>query len=277
MNIPEYIDSGILESYALGAVSDQERREVQCLSAIYPEVRQELDKLTLALENYALLHSTEPPPDLQDRIRNRLTMGAPAQPTTNDEPAADKGAKVVPLHREVPTFQVAWVAAAAVGLVLIAFAYFLINQLKTKQAYADELAQTNSRIQTEVGQLKQQQQYNTQLISLLQTPGVETVRLAKANPAGAQADLIVYWNKADKQVTLQVESLPALPADKQYQLWALVGGKPVDAGVFSTDRQQLQRTARTIAAAEAFAVTIEKVGGSPTPTLSTLLAMGKVG
>ena len=38
MNIPEYIDSGILESYALGSVSDQERREVECLSAIYPEV-----------------------------------------------------------------------------------------------------------------------------------------------------------------------------------------------------------------------------------------------
>ena len=278
MNIPEYIDSGILESYALGTVSDQERREVQCLSTIYPEVRQELDKLTQALENYALLHSTEPPPDLQERIRRRLTIGTPAQPVADTESVAETGAKVIPMpiHREVPTFQVAWVAAAAVGLVLIAFAYFLISQLQTKQAYADELAQTNTRIQTEVGQLKQQQQHNSQLISLLQTPGVEAVRLAKANPAGVQADLIVYWNKADKQVTLEVESLPALPAGKQYQLWALVGGKPVDAGVFNTDRQQLQRTARTIAAAEAFAVTIEKTGGSPTPTLSTLLAMGKV-
>lgn len=277
MNIPEYIDSGVLESYALGAVSDQERREVQCLSAIYPEVRQELDKLTQALENYALLHSTEPPPDLQKRIRSRLTMGTPAQPAADDEPDTESTTKIVPLHREVPTFQVAWVAAAAVGLVLIAFAYFLISQLKTKQAYADELTQTNTRIQNEVGQLKQQQQRNGQLISLLKTPGVETIRLAKAAPTGAQADLIVYWNKTEKQVTLEVESLPALPVGKQYQLWALVGGKPVDAGVFDTERQSLQRTARAIGAADAFAVTIEKTGGSPTPTLSTLLAMGKVG
>ncbi|MBO0936248.1 anti-sigma factor [Fibrella sp. HMF5335] len=275
MNIPDYIDSGILESYALGAVSDQERREVQCLSAIYPEIRQELDKLTQALENYALLHSTEPPADLQARIRSRLTMGPPA-PSESTNTDTTSGAKVVPLHREVPTFQVAWVAAAAVGLVLIAFAYFLINQLKNKQEYADELAQTNTRIQTEVSQLKQQQAHNSQLISLLKTPGVETIRLAKAKPDGAQADLVVYWNRAAKQVTLEVESLPTLPADKQYQLWALVGGKPVDAGVFGTDRQRLQRTARAIAAADAFAVTIEKAGGSPTPTLSTLLAMGKV-
>lgn len=275
MNIPEYIDSGILESYALGAVSDQERREVQCLSAIYPEVRQELDKLTQALENYALLHSTEPPPDLQERIRGRLTMGTPAQPVlTNTDPT--EGAKIVPLHREVPTFQVAWLAAASVGFVLIAFAYFLISQLKNKQEYAEDLAQTNTRIQTEMGLLKQQQQRNGQLISLLQQPGIETVRLAKAAATGERADLIVYWNKTEKQVTLAVESLPVLPAGKQYQLWALVGGKPIDAGVFDTDRQSLQRTARAIGAADAFAVTIEKVGGSPTPTLSTLLAMGKV-
>ena len=204
-------------------------------------------------------------------------MGTPAQPAADDEPDTESTTKIVPLHREVPTFQVAWVAAAAVGLVLIAFAYFLISQLKTKQAYADELTQTNTRIQNEVGQLKQQQQRNGQLISLLKTPGVETIRLAKAAPAGAQADLIVYWNKTEKQVTLEVESLPALPVGKQYQLWALVGGKPVDAGVFDTERQSLQRTARAIGAADAFAVTIEKIGGSPTPTLSTLLAMGKVG
>ena len=50
MNVPEYIASGILESYVTGAVSDQERREVECMSAIYPEIRQELDELASSLE-----------------------------------------------------------------------------------------------------------------------------------------------------------------------------------------------------------------------------------
>ena len=282
MNIPEYIDSGVLESYALGSVSDQERREVECLSAIYPEVKQELDKLTQALENYALLHSTEPPPDLQQRIRQRLTMGIPQETglpiRTTDNADADAGAKIIPMPREVPTFQVAWVAAASVGLVLIAFAYFLINQLKTKQEYGDQMAALNSKMQTEMGQLKSQQQRSGELISLLRQPGVETVRLAKAAPTGSRADLIVYWDKLQKQVTLEVESLPELPSDKQYQLWALVGGKPVDAGVFDgrTGQLTLQRTNRTIGQADTFAVTIEKAGGSPVPTLSALVALGKV-
>ena len=107
MNIPDYISSGILESYALSTVSDQERREVECLSAIYPEVRQALDQHTLTLENDALMHSMAPPVDLQEKIRQRLTFAPPAQP------AAAPETNVVPLHRERPIFQVAWLAAAS--------------------------------------------------------------------------------------------------------------------------------------------------------------------
>ena len=53
MDIKEYISSGILESYVLGNASEQERREVECISSIYPEIRQELDALSRSLEKYA--------------------------------------------------------------------------------------------------------------------------------------------------------------------------------------------------------------------------------
>jgi anti-sigma-K factor RskA len=58
----------------------------------------------------------------------------------------------------------------------------------------------------------------------------------------------------------------------------LVGGKPIDAGVFevTSSNTVIQRLNRQIEHADAFAVTIEKRGGSPTPTLSTLLAMASV-
>ncbi len=275
MNIPDYITSGILESYALGAVSDQEKREVECLSAIYPEVRQELDRLTLALENYALLHSVAPPADLQNRIRERLTFA-----DTNAAPASEENeTKVIPLQRERPVFQGAWLAAAAAALVLIAFAYFLMSQLQTKRAAADQLALENSQLQTVVGQLRQQQTRDAQLLALLRQPGIQTIRLAAAKPDGAPADVMVYWNRQKKQVTLEVERLPELPSDKQYQLWALVDGKPIDAGVFANqaDRGSLQQTNRPIQSADTFAITVEKVGGSPVPTLSALVALGKVG
>ncbi len=271
MNIPDYIASGILESYALTTVSDQERREVECLSAIYPEVREALDQHTLTLENYALMHSMAPPVDLQDKIRQRLTFAPTAQPAPTETP-------VVPLHRERPVFQVAWLAAASVALVLIGFCYFLINQLNTKRTLTDGLSQSNRQLETEVSQLRQQQDRNGQLLALLRQPGVQTIRLAAAKPGGTRADVVVYWNKTSQKVTLEVESLPALPANQQYQLWALAGGKPIDAGMLSTttDTKALQQTNRAIGQADAFAITIEKLGGSPTPTLTSLVALGKV-
>jgi anti-sigma-K factor RskA len=92
--------------------------------------------------------------------------------------------------------------------------------------------------------------------------------------------MFVYWNTQTKQVSVDIKSLPTLPANQQYQLWSLVDGKPVDAGVFEADTtnsvQALQRLNRSIGRADAFAVTVEKRGGSPTPTLSTLLALTPV-
>ena len=77
MNVTEYIESGILESYVMGAISDQEQREVECLSSIYPEVRNELDELSAALENYALLYSLEPPAAIKTRLMGQLTTFIP--------------------------------------------------------------------------------------------------------------------------------------------------------------------------------------------------------
>ena len=41
----------------------------------------------------------------------------------------------------------------------------------------------------------------------------------------------VFWDTKSKDVYLLANKLPQAAADKQYQLWAIVDGKPVDAGV----------------------------------------------
>jgi anti-sigma-K factor RskA len=273
MNTTEYIASGILEAYALGAVSDQERREVECLSAIYPEVRQELDTLLRSLENYALMHSEEPPADLRDRIMAELDF-SPAPTQTGPVRVADTSPEtnMRPLHADGPAFKRTWLVAASVGLLALVFSYFLVSQLNRAQQTTATLQSTNERLAIEVEQLRVRQQRADQTLALVNMPGTRIVRV-KGNEKAPNGGMLVYWNANQQQVAVQVESLPALPADRQYQLWALVDGKPVDAGVFdaTTDPQAMNRQ---IARADAFAVTIERRGGSPTPTLSTLLAVG---
>ena len=71
-------------------------------------------------------------------------------------------------------------------------------------------------------------------------------------------------------------SLPAPSEEQQYQLWAIVDGQPVDAGVFDIEKGNILQQLKTISNAQAFAVTLEKKGGSPTPTLAALFLIGNV-
>ncbi|QIP12410.1 anti-sigma factor [Spirosoma aureum] len=269
MNIPEYLASGILESYVMGAVSDQERREVNCLASIYPEIQQELDQLSLSIENYALLHSVEPPAELKSKIMAQLSFEKTAEPIIRPMP--------VDLTKDRPTFKTTWVVAASVGLLLLGFSFFLLSQLRSGQETLAQLQSANGSLQKELSQYKERQAENEQALALFKQSGTRTLEL-RGNEKAPNGDMLVFWNAKTHQVAVEVRSLPPLRPDQQYQLWSLVGGKPVDAGVFEANSasKYLQQLNRPIDRADAFAVTVEKRGGSPTPTLTTLLAMATV-
>ena len=80
------------------------------------------------------------------------------------------------------------------------------------------------------------------------------------------------------EVYIDPSNLPEAPSGKQYQLWAIVDGKPVDGGlIISTkkgDKYQIQKM-KTFGKAEAFAVTLETTGGNPTPK-GDMYVMGKM-
>ncbi len=71
--------------------------------------------------------------------------------------------------------------------------------------------------------------------------------------------------------------MPPPPAGKQYQLWALVDGQPRDMGILALEAADLSlANVPFVAGAGAFAITIEPLGGSPSPSLDQLVMMGAV-
>jgi anti-sigma-K factor RskA len=67
-----------------------------------------------------------------------------------------------------------------------------------------------------------------------------------------------------------------LSRDKQYQLWAIIDGKPVDAGVFDGNVASLIKMKAITSGVTTFAVTVEPRGGKESPSLETMQVAGNV-
>jgi hypothetical protein len=89
----------------------------------------------------------------------------------------------------------------------------------------------------------------------------------------------VYWDTSSHDVWLLANNLPAPQSEMQYQLWALLDGKPIDLGMLDYDLKQKKLLVRmkNASGAQAFAVTLEK---KDRPDVSTpageMYVMGKL-
>jgi anti-sigma-K factor RskA len=270
VNAQEYILSGIVESYVLGLASPEENAEFERMCAAHPEVLAARSDFEFQLEEKLQQQSIEPPREMKSRIFSQIGM------------EKDERAPRIPALKPalVPRIGFARNVAAAsvillVGSVLLNF--YLLSEYKKTIAQNKELltsqlqvAGTNQALQTKLETYENDMTLmKSPLMAIVKMPGVP------ASPAPASM-ATVYWNTASKDVYVLVNQLPKTDPDKQYQLWAIVDGKPVDAGVFDAGRGASFVKLKTIPKAEAFAVTLEKRGGSVSPTMSAMYVMGKV-
>ncbi|MBO0358904.1 anti-sigma factor [Hymenobacter sp. BT186] len=306
MDTQQYIESGVLEEYALGILPEAERAEVERLASIHPDIRHELDAIIMGLDAYAEAHSLTPPPAMRDRVLNGWqqairnqgskenaipvvpmaaapTVGPataatpPATPTATEPIVRSINSAPEPI-REAPARSYGWLMAASVALLLsLGGNYVLYNRWQNTQS--ELFAVQREQAQFATVQQASQKQLETQRgeLAVLRDEQFRHVTLA-GTPAAPSAKARVLYNPATRAVYVDVRSLPAPPAGKQYQLWALDNGKPVDAGVLaaSTAAGEGLQQMKDIASAQAFAMTVEDAGGSPTPTLSTMTVVGNI-
>lgn len=85
-----------------------------------------------------------------------------------------------------------------------------------------------------------------------------------------------FWNAKQGRAVAHVFGLPSAPAGRDYQIWALVDGKPVSLAVFDSDAdghalvEDFTLPAST-AGVSAVLISLEPTGGSPQPTTAPFL------
>jgi anti-sigma-K factor RskA len=285
----EIIESGRLEQYALGELDPAARAEVEAQASRYPEVRQELDALLAGLDVYTEAHAITPPAGMRERVLGRVLAEigtaapatptvAPASPTMRVSASNPPAASAVPVA-EPTTRSSGWAIAASIALLLslVGNALLYNNLQQTRSDLAVALGeQTRFADATQV--MERRLSSTQEQLQVLRSPDDYKLVALAGTPAHPAARARVLYNKAAHRVYIDVAQLPPLPPGKQYQLWALDNGKPVDAGVLTaatTAGSGLQQM-KDIASAQAFAMTVEPTGGSAGPTLDTMTVIGNI-
>lgn len=83
MNIQQYISSGIIESYLLGLVSDEESAELESMCRIYPELDIEIQQCQQRMERMMFDEPAFPPMEIKERIIQRINIDREVDPVTN--------------------------------------------------------------------------------------------------------------------------------------------------------------------------------------------------
>lgn len=72
MKVEDYIESGILETFVMGAASDDETKELMFMKARFPEVNEALQQLELDMELLARNMAIMPPPNTWGKIEQEI-------------------------------------------------------------------------------------------------------------------------------------------------------------------------------------------------------------
>lgn len=265
MNVQEIISSGLLELYVMGQASPEEARDVVSWAAEYPEVAAEIAAIEQGLESYAQAYAVAPAANVKEKIMAGIGVA----------PAEEAGiVRDLYSAAETPVRSLSawkWVAAASVVL-LVGSAVMNVMYYNKYDTASKELAESKQLLAKEQEHAKDM----TDDLTAVKDPNSMPVAL-KGMPEMPDAKAKIFWMQDTHKVMIDASALPDAPQGMQYQFWAIVDGKPVDGGMIITDdkgKKYRMQPMKSFGKAEAFAISLEKAGGSPAPT--KVVSMGKI-
>lgn len=243
----------------LGQLSPAEQRAVEAMADQHTEVRDEIEQIELTLESFAQAGAVTPPSGTLASIKGRID-------------AFDNAAST-PSHPSSGWTRL--LAAASILLAAGCIWLWMTNQqlnqdLSTLTSNADSQKICCDSSRMEADSL-------AEIMAFLQDPSTQTVIMRGTdNSPGALAT--VLFNSDRQSAFVNLSKLPPAPTGKQYQLWALVDGQPVDMGVLplSLTRDQQMVAVPFQSTAGGYAVTLEPAGGSVVPTLEAMVMVGMI-
>jgi anti-sigma-K factor RskA len=261
MDTKEYIESGILELYVYGLLNEAQNIEVAFMAKNSPEINAEIIAIEKSI--IALSSSFSPFQSVAnfEKIKQKLEL---------------KQAKVVELKPKATWLQYIGWAAAVILLFCIGFQYTQMNQNNAQVANAT-IENTNLEKELKILELKNKENETT--LAIVRNFNSKVIALG-GQAVAPESFAKVYWNQDTKEVYIDAVGLPKPPEGMVYQVWALKLNPltPTSIGLlekYDSNEQKLF-SVNNAEEAEAFGITLEPTGGSLSPTMEQLYALGEI-
>ncbi len=284
VDINEYIASGILESVTLGLASPQEVQEVACLSKIYPEIREEFLRVQKRCEDLMLESAKTPDPAVRASVLQAISGIPQENPAgTSNKTQTKQEAPIVSMNTapEIQGVSPMWKMMAAASLILtigIGSLWVISNrEVKLMDGMLAKMEEEQLKNDQVLQAMTLEKEHLETVQEVLAEQSMRTVMMT-GTAMEPEATVKVMWSKDMKKAVMHAEKITPPPANMQYQLWVIADGKPVSVGLFNYDEVEQMTEPFDVNAQNitAFAITLEKMGGSPTPTMEKMVVMGPI-
>jgi anti-sigma-K factor RskA len=266
----EYLE--LCAGYVLGSLEPSERATLEAhLAAGCPECEAELARLSAGA---FVLAASAPSHRAPAHLKARVLSAVRAEARRGDAPESRPAPAPIPLPRArrgaPPLWR--WAIAAAVLLALIGVTWQVVGTLERNLAAA----------RSQMAELRKQLDEEKSWMALLESPQSRVVELHATPQGSAELAARVIFDPVSRRALVVCDRFTA-PAGQDYQLWAIAGGGPASLGLVRADaaghaviRLTDVGDPRSLGA---FAVSLEREGGSPTPTAPAgpVVMLGKLG
>ena len=261
METKEYIESGVLELYVFGNLSENETAEVSKMANENAEIKEEI----LSIEKAVVSLSFSMAPYLSAanfiKIKNKLI---------------EKHAEVIEMKSKPNVFlYVGWAAA----ILLMIGVGFQFNEGKKAESQLATIETEKSKLKEDLNGLTLKNQQTETVLAVVRDENNIVVPLG-GQAVAPTAKAKIYWNKTTEVVFVDASGLPEPPEGKEYQIWSLKLNPltPTSIGMlveFKTNNSKIFEVQKANGA-QAFGITLEPKGGSPSPTMEQLYTLGVV-
>jgi len=250
-----FLNSGLLEKYLLGDTTSVETDMVESYISKYPEVQNAYNTLQYNLEIVAKSNAVEAPRSILNTILDELDEKPVIQLNT---------------PKKYKTWYKFSVAASIIAFLFAGTSYLFYHQNQRlnneNQVVVDEIfdlrsdiAANNKKLDNIMHQFKELNDPNTYKY------------IMQGNNRAKNLKTVAYINPKEKTSMIDVVSLPKLPEEQCYQIWAELQGKMVSLGILTEADRQLKIIPYTENAL-ALNITIEPKGGNTVASLNNMVA-----